>query len=112
MQIGVTALVIYSVLCGWRLCRAYINKKSNQHMIIEFLYSVTMIYLLSTGSGWFLFLVALNLGTLTIVALLARIFLTPPESDDFFEDREFKFWLLILGRLILHVSLWMCVVNY
>ncbi len=112
MQAGLVALIVYSVLCGWRLCRAYIDEKSNQHMIIEFLHSVVMIYLLSKGSGWFLFLVALNLGTLSGIALLARIFLSPPESDDFFENRESKFWMSIVGQLILHVGLWLCVVNY
>ena len=112
MQAGVVALIIYSVICGWRLCQAYVDKKSTQHMVIEFLYSVMMIYLLGEGSGWFLFLVALNLGTRSLIAMLARVFLTPPEVDDFFESREFKFWMSILFQLALNVSLWVCVVNY
>ena len=112
MTPDVGALIVYALVCGWRLCKVYASdRKGNVDMIAEFLYSILMIYLLSSGSVLFLMLILLHLMVMTVLGLMARIFLPPRESEEFFDNNEMSFWLMIIGRLVFYVSLWLCV-NY
>lgn len=112
MTLGIAALIAYVLSRGWIMCEAYAKKQSSAHLVLEFIYSILMIYLLSKGSYLFLAVTHFYFFTMLSLSLLAIIFLTPPESDNFFNKNQMNFWVLITTRLVFHIVVWVLCVNY
>ena len=96
MTIGVAAYIAYVLSRGWIMCEAYAKKQSSANLFLEFIYSIFMIYLLSKGSYLFLAIIHFYFFIMISLSLLAIIFLTPPESDNFFNKNQMKFWVIIV----------------
>ena len=112
MTLGIAALVAYVLSRGWIMCEAYAKKQSSTHLVLEFIYSILMIYLLSKGSYIFLAIVHFYFFIMIMLSLFAIIFLTPPESDNFFNKSQINFWLETTTRLVFHIVVWVLCVNY
>ena len=112
MTLGISALVAYVFSRGWIMCETYAKHDGNYHLVCEFLYSMLMIYLLNTGSYWFLTIVLFYFFTMTVLSMMAILFLSPPESDLFFDKNQIKFWLALTGRVAFHIVVWILCVNY
>jgi hypothetical protein len=112
MTLGIGALITYVFFRGWIMCETYTKKDGNSHLVVEFIYSMFMIYLLNKGSYLFLAIIHFYFFTMLALSLLAIIFLTPPETDIFFDKSQVKFWVNITVSLIFQIAVWVLCVNY